>query len=129
MKRIIFYFSLLFLISCGHSTVKNDATIKFSKSEYDFKELDFKQDASCIFNFENPGQTPLVIRDVKTSCGCTVPEWPKHPIKPGKSGELKIKYDTSHPGFFKKKITVFYNGENSPVELTITGRVELPDKI
>lgn len=129
MKRFFFYFTLAFLISCGHSTVKNDATITFTQSEYDFKNLDFKQEASCVFKFENPDETPLIIRDVKTSCGCAVPEWPQRPIKPGKPGKIEVKYDTSNPGFFKKKITVFFNGENSPAELTITGQVDLPDEI
>jgi hypothetical protein len=79
--------------------------------------------------FSNTGDTPLVIQNVKTSCGCTVPEWPKNPLKSGKSSEISINYDTTHPGMFNKTITVFYNGENSPIVLSIKGKVAYPKNV
>ncbi|WP_394368018.1 DUF1573 domain-containing protein [Flavobacterium undicola] len=71
---------------------------------------------------------PLLIKDVNTSCGCTVPEWYKGIIKPNKNGEIKIVYDAKYPGRFNKTITVFYNGKDSPINLTIKGEVPYPKK-
>ena len=110
--------------ACGITAVKNNAEIKFEVTEIDFGELQFKSDAKASFSFTNPGSTPLTIQHVKTSCGCTVPHWPTKPIKPGKSGEIKINYDTSQPGMFQKTITVFFNGKNSPETLIIKGRID-----
>ena len=78
---------------------------------------------SAVFKFSNTGETPLLIYDVKTSCGCTVPEWPKEGIAPKEEGIIKVNYDAKHFGNFSKTITVFYNGVNSPQLLTIKGEV------
>ncbi len=124
------YISLLFLLCTCITTVStNDAKITFSKREYSFGKLPYKKEAEYSFQFTNPGKTPLVIYDVKTSCGCTVPEWTKKPIKPEKTGEIKIKYDAAFPGVFHKEISVYYNGKDSPATLTIKGQVGYPDDL
>ncbi len=69
----------------------------------------------------------LIINDVKTSCGCTVPEWSKEPIRPGRKGQITIKYDADFPGVFHKTVEVFYNGVDSPYMLGIKGEVEYPE--
>jgi hypothetical protein len=84
----------------------------------------FKKEAACTFEFSNTGKSALVISDVKTSCGCTVPEWPQKPILPGEKGLLKIRYDAAFPGVFHKTVEVIYNGTGSPVTLEIYGEVE-----
>ena len=122
-------FLLMFIISCSTGIHQDKAKIKFEVTEYDFGELETNGDGDCTFLFNNTGETPLIINDVKTSCGCTVPEWTKKPVKPGKTGEIRIVYDTSHPGAFNKTITVFYNGDKSPQKLTIKGSVKYPWKI
>lgn len=118
----------VFGLGCETKIAKNDSKIQFASTEYNFGELIFKGEGSCNFTFSNSGETPLLIQNVKTSCGCTVPEWPKKPIKPGENGKIEIEYDTTHPGMFQKTITVFYNGKNSPETLTIKGRVVYPDE-
>lgn len=116
-------------MNCNNSTFNNKAEITFNFTEYYFGELEFNGNGNCSFIFTNPGNTPLVIQHVKTSCGCTVPEWPNKPIKPGKTSEIKINYDTKHAGAFYKTITVFYNGKNSPATLFIKGEVEYPKEM
>jgi len=69
----------------------------------------------------------LIISDVQTSCGCTVPEWTKEPLRSGKKGMLTIKYDAAFPGVFHKTVEVTYNGPDSPVSLEISGEVEYPE--
>ena len=118
-----------FFCTCSSSIQQNDATISFSKQEHNFGSLKYKNPGDCIFEFKNPGKSALVIYNVKTSCGCTVPEWTKKPINPGSKGEIKIKYDSDFPGVFHKTITVYFNGENSPVTLKIKGKVQYPNDI
>ncbi|MFV0266549.1 MAG: DUF1573 domain-containing protein [Draconibacterium sp.] len=72
----------------AHTVINNNATIVFENTVHDFGELELNGNGSCSFVFSNPGNAPLLIQQVKTSCGCTVPEWPARPIKPG-SGEIK----------------------------------------
>jgi hypothetical protein len=71
----------------------------------------------------NHSKVPLVINTVKTSCGCTDPEWPKEPVWPGEKGIIRVTYNTSIKGAFRKSITVYSNARNSPSKLFITGEV------
>ena len=127
-RTILLICITIIVASCVLKETKNDAEIKFEMTTHHFGELEYKGEANCTFKFTNPGENPLLIQHVKTSCGCTVPEWPKKPIKTGGSGEIFISYDTSHPGVFVKTITVFYNGEESPQILTTKGNVKYPDE-
>lgn len=77
------------------------------------------------FEFTNTGDAPLIIKDVKSTCGCTVPSWPKEPIAPGKSGKVEVKYNMN-TGPIRKTITVQSNAVNYPdgmVPLKIKGEV------
>ncbi|MDZ7740844.1 MAG: DUF1573 domain-containing protein [Bacteroidota bacterium] len=76
-----------------------------------------------MFTFTNKGQKPLVLSNVRASCGCTVPQWPREPVAPGEKGEIKVKYNTNRPGSFNKSITVNSNAANSMVRLRIKGQV------
>jgi hypothetical protein len=125
----LFLIITILLFSCNNYTTSNNAKINFPNTEHDFGLLEYKKGAEFEIEFKNSGDTPLVIQNVKTSCGCTIPKWPKKPIKPGKKEALLIKYDSAYPGKFKKTIAVFFNGEDSPVNLTIKGEVEYPDNI
>jgi hypothetical protein len=128
MKKNLFVLFVSLLVACNAITNRNDAVIKFNQTDYDFGTLAFNAKAETAFEFSNAGKSPLIITDVQTSCGCTVPDWPKEPVKAGKAEKIKIKYDTSHPGHFNKTITVFFNGSESPVTLVIKGDVEYPDE-
>ncbi|TKG94572.1 DUF1573 domain-containing protein [Puteibacter caeruleilacunae] len=126
MRMLILIGCFLLCLSCTYQPVKNDAQVKFASGEYDFHHLKMKDKAECEFEFSNVGESLLVIYDVKTTCGCTVPDWNKKPIVPGKKGAIKIKYDTDHPGKFRKTITVYYNGKDSPKKLVVRGIVDFP---
>jgi hypothetical protein len=123
-KLIFGIFLMLLIFSCNSIPQNKTAQIHFKTREYKFGELKINAPAQTAFSFTNPGKTPLLILDVKTTCGCTVPKWPKKPVKPGRNGEIIISYDTSHPGVFSKTIFVSYNGKDSPVKLTIRGEVK-----
>lgn len=75
----------------------------------DYGEVSYGGDGVREFKFKNNGSEPLMITNAKGSCGCTVPEWPKEPIRPGQTGIIKIKYDTKRSGPISKTVTVTTN--------------------
>lgn len=117
------------LVACSNAIQQKKAQIAFPNTELDLGKLEYEHPKTVSFDVINPGETPLVIFDVKTSCGCTVPSWDKKPIKPGKQGSIEVTYDSDFPGRFKKTIAVFYNGVNSPDTLVISGNVEYPEEL
>ena len=126
MKKIIF--SILFL-SLYQVYAQTGPEITFESETIDYGEVAQNSDGSRIFKFTNTGDAPLVIKNAKSSCGCTVPKKPKGPIAPGESGEIVVRYDTKNRvGQFRKTITLTTNIENQPmVALKIKGNV-LPKK-
>lgn len=117
------------------STKKSKAPeIIFEKTTHDYGNIMSGDDGECEFKFKNTGKEPLVLTNVYSSCGCTVPVWPKEPIMPGKSETIKVKYNTYRLGTINKKVTVISNAENGTIELFIKGNVSakpaetLPEK-
>ena len=98
-------------------------SIYFAKKEHDFGKIIMGPKASIVFTFTTNGNEPVVLTDVKASCGCTTPKWPSEPIAPGATAQIEAVYDTNgRPGYFEKTITVFYAGKTE--ELKIKGNVE-----
>lgn len=128
MNKLFSALLLILLFACSPSVTRNDASIGFGKEMHDFGMIPYKKEATYTFEFTNPGKTMLIINEVKTSCGCTVPEWPKSPIRPNEKGLIKIKYDAAFPGMFHKTVEIFYNGTGSPDSLEIKGEVEYPEE-
>jgi len=88
----------------------NVAKIKFEEEFYDFGTVDEEDKVTHTFKFKNTGKVSLVITDAKSSCGCTIPTWPKDPIAPGKSSQIDVKFDTkSKPGRQSKPVTIYAN--------------------
>jgi hypothetical protein len=102
------------------------AKIQFLEEKHDFGNVkEANGPVSHVFTFKNTGNTPLVIQNVETSCGCTSPEYTKEPVQPGKSGIVKATFDPSgRPSYFDKSLTVISNAANSRVILNIKGNVE-----
>ncbi len=103
------------------------AEMMFKDTLHIFGKIWYQANAEYEFVFKNTGKTPLIIRDVKSSCGCTVPEWSKEPVLPKGKGIIKVKYDTKRIGEFYKIITVYSNAKNSPVKLYVQGNVRVSD--
>jgi len=99
------------------------AVIKFKTEVVDYGTITQNSDGTRLFTFTNTGDAPLLITNVKTTCGCTVPSYSKAPILPGESGELNIKYDTKRLGAFTKTITVTSNAEGGNKILKIKGNI------
>jgi len=88
-----------------------------------YGDIDKGSDPLRVFRFTNTGIEPLVIKHAKGSCGCTVPEYPKAPIMPGETGEIKVRYDTNRMGSFTKTISLSTNINEENIVLTIKGNV------
>jgi hypothetical protein len=100
-------------ISCSQSSEVNAKAdkkapfIKFEILEYDYGTITQEHDGICVFVFKNTGKNPLVLSNLRPSCGCTVPKWSKEPIKGGDESNIEVKYNTRRPGSFSKSITVY----------------------
>ena len=86
--------------------------------------MPYNGNGECEFRFTNTGDEPLLVQKPKSSCGCTIPSWPKEPILPGESEVIKVTYRTNRVGNINKTVTVTSNAVNNPsVVLRIKGRV------
>lgn len=108
------------------ATDKNAPVITFKTTTVDYGTIAYQSNGERVFTFTNTGKSPLVVKNVNSSCGCLTPTWSKEPIRPGKSGEIKAHYDTNRIGNFNKTLTVFSNASNHTVVLQIKGTV-IPD--
>jgi hypothetical protein len=108
------------------NTNPNAPDIVFDKVVHNYGDISQNDDGRCEFTFKNEGKEPLILSNVRSSCGCTVPEWPRQPILPGESEVIKVKYDTKRIGPINKNVQVYSNAKTSPVILKIEGRVLAP---
>ncbi len=83
--------------------------ITFAESEFDFGTIDQGTKVEHVFKFTNTGDAPLVIVDAKSSCGCTVPTYPKEPVAPGAEAELLVKFNGSGKNQVSKTVTITAN--------------------
>ncbi|XLS31024.1 DUF1573 domain-containing protein [Flavobacteriaceae bacterium M23B6Z8] len=92
----------------------------FDKSEHDFGTIDQGTPVETTFTFTNTGNGPLIITDARSSCGCTVPSYPKDtPIAPGEKGELLVKFNGNGANQVSKTVTVTANTEKGSEVLMI----------
>ncbi|HNS46619.1 MAG TPA: DUF1573 domain-containing protein, partial [Bacteroidales bacterium] len=104
----------------------NMPKISFNKLVHDYGTVELNGNGECQFEFTNTGKEPLVLSNVRSSCGCTVPSWPKEPILPGKTGIINVKYNTSRAGTINKSVIVTSNAKTPTVTLQIKGQVKAP---
>ncbi len=118
-------FTLCFLAAgCLTAVAEGAAQITFEKTTHNFGAFsENSPKVTCKFKFTNTGDSPLVIHQAIASCGCTVPVFPKEPIRPGEEGEVTVTYDGAgkFPGHFKKSISLRTNAKPEIVRLYIEG--------
>ena len=148
MKKVLLAFSALCLVA--FTSCKDDATkkidnekvaeatdrdanaanfpvIEFDRIEHDFGEIEAKQNVETVFKYTNTGKAPLVITDIKSSCGCTVPkDWSRDPLPVGESGEFTVKFNGTGKNKVSKTITVTANTEKGKETVKISAFVK-PD--
>ena len=123
MKKILFT-TLLCVMNVLFVIAQGTAEITFEKTSYNFGSFsESSPKVTCKFKFKNTGDGPLVIHQAIASCGCTVPQYPKEPIKPGESGEVTVTYNGAgkFPGHLRKTITLRTNSKNEITRLVVEG--------
>ena len=123
MKKL-FFIAAAFIVTAGAmAQTKPDDVAKFNTNKYDFGKV--KQNVPAVYSFEitNTSDKPLVIENAHATCGCTVPEYQKDPILPGKTAKIKVQYNAANGGQFDKTVFVKFAGVDQEKSLGITGEV------
>ncbi len=122
MKKFVALFAfILFVTAAAFAQPK----AQFELKKLDYGTIDKGSEPLRIFKFKNVGTEPLIIKNAKGSCGCTVPKSPKDPIMPGEEANLEVRYDTKRVGKFTKTVTLTTNDPTNPkTVLTIHGEVK-----
>lgn len=123
MKKIVL---IVFVGFLGFALNAQDkaAKIEFKTLTIDYGKIEKGSDGVRVFEFTNTGNAPLVISNVRSSCGCTIPKKPDAPIAPGETGKIEVKYDTNRVGPIRKTITVTSNATEKPnIALKIKGTI------
>ena len=129
MKKLVFLIGVLVMMAGvamaqEEKVSENGPEIEFEKLVHDYGDVQYNGNGECEFRFTNTGNEPLILQKPKSSCGCTVPTWPKEPILPGESDVIKVTYKTTKVGAINKSITVTSNAKtNATVVLRIKGTV------
>ena len=122
MKKLAIFLFISALILSVHAQEKV-AKIDFKEDTIDYGEIEQGSNGVRVFEFTNTGNAPLVISNVTSSCGCTVPKWTSDPVQPGAKGSIEVKYDTNRVGPIRKTVNVTSNAETSTIALKIKGKV------
>jgi hypothetical protein len=102
-------------------------TINFDKTLHDFGEIQNGTAVETVFSYTNSGRSPLVVTDIKSTCGCTVPQgWSKEPLMPGESSQFSVKFNGKGANKVSKTITLTTNTEKGREQVRITAFVK-PD--
>lgn len=122
MKKIL---STLCMALVAVAMMAQEPVITFSKTEHDFGKINEEDGrVSVMFEFKNEGMAPLVLSNVRASCGCTTPTWTKEPVEPGKTGSITVTYNPNgRPGRFQKTVTITSNASEPTKKVYIKGEV------
>lgn len=129
MKKLILLSAMAFIATL--QGLHAQAVLTFEKTTVELGTFTADQPQKCTFTFTNTGNKPLVIQQAFSTCGCTVPEYPKDPVQPGQKGSVSVTYNGKGkaPGTFSKPITIRSNATNSLVRIYIKGEMkETPKK-
>ena len=116
---------LSLLMFAGMSFAQGGPEITLDKETHDYGSVTTAHDGNSVFTITNTGDKPLILSNARASCNCTVPQWPKEPISPGASAEIKVNYNMKRVGPINKSITITSNAVNSPTKvIRIKGTVK-----
>ncbi len=103
----------------------NIAKMTFEKDTFFFGAVKEGAVIDHKFKFTNTGTVPLLIHDARSTCGCTIPKWPKEPVQPGESSFIKVKFNTEKKeGFQDKPVTILANTYPNSTVVHVVGEVK-----
>jgi len=121
--RLVFLLAVSFFTLASMVAQPNKAEFKFEQETHDFGKIPQGTPVSYEFKFTNVGSEPLIISKVESTCGCTVPEFPKTPVNPGATGTIKVTFDAAASAPFSKMVTIRSNSKTPVKALYIKGVV------
>jgi hypothetical protein len=122
MKKYLILFCFIIGTTLATKAQTGAAEFKFEKESFDFGKIPLGKPVSVDFKFTNIGDQPLIITNTATTCGCTVSEYTKTPVKKGGSGFVKVTYNPAgSPLPFSKSITITSNAKTTTKVLYIKG--------
>jgi hypothetical protein len=136
MKKIAILMIAMFLgiqfLSAQDQTAQTKdqkSPVSWNETIHDFGKVLLNNPASVTFTMKNTSKAPVIITEARSSCGCTIAEYTKEPVKPNESGIVKATYNAAKVGAFTKSVTVTIEGALNPEVLTIKGEVveKLPE--
>ena len=113
---ILFLFPILFQ---GNSNIE-----WLTPLEHDFGDIAQREPVEFSFEFKNISEDSMLIDNVRTTCGCTTPDWTWEPIAPDSTSSIRVIYDAKKKGYFKKKVKVYFSNQRKATVLKVTGFVE-----
>ena len=133
-NKSLLSFIAVFLVGialCYAQPEKKDLSEKpvpeWKTKTHNFGEIEYNKPVKAEFEFKNPTLEPLLVSSVKASCGCTVADYPKNPVKPGESANITVTYNARNIGNFKKSVRVNFNKSGTATTLFIEGIVKKAD--
>ena len=147
MKKIIYLLAIMFVFtSCGDdpfSKVKSENVksaevrdntpfkypiMTFDRKVHDFGTIDDGAPQETVFSYTNTGDAPLVISEIKSTCGCTVPQdWSRAPLLPGESSQFTVKFNGKGANKTTKTVTVNANTQNGSESVRIMAFINKPN--
>jgi hypothetical protein len=115
MKKTNYLNLFLLLFSLTLYAQEAAPKIEFDTTSIDYGTIENGSDGERVFSFKNAGNADLIITNVQSSCGCTIPKKPDGPIAPGETNEIVVRYDTKRVGPFRKTVTVSTNQKDNPI--------------
>lgn len=117
MKKIALFFTF-FILAFANQIQAQDSVpvITFKENSIDFGDIVQGQKVEHTFVLTNTGKQPLIISNVAATCGCTVPSWPKEPVAPGKSAEIKVSFNSTGKVGKQNSVVRIYSNASEPIE-------------
>ncbi len=122
--KMLFLFALTFIGFAIMAEAPASAKFSWESTNHDFGVIPKNTPAAASFYFVNEGEVPLIISQVKASCGCTVASYTKEAIAPGGHGTVEATYNAAKPGPFNKSVVVYANTGGDPIVLRLKGMVK-----
>jgi hypothetical protein len=127
MKKILMICAAVigfaFTTSVASAQDSQKAEFKFNEEKHDFGKVPQGTPVTTVFTYTNIGQEPLILTDVRPTCGCTIADYTKTPVKSNESGFIKITYNAAYAAPFTKTIVVTSNSKTPVKNLIIVGEV------
>lgn len=128
MRKLIVLFTLIVgatgaMMQSASAQSTSKAEFKFTSESHDFGKIKQGIPVTHEFKFTNSGSEPIIITEVRPSCGCSVAEFTKNPIAPGAEGTISVKFDAAAMGPFTKHLTVRSNTKTPIKTIVIRGEV------